>query len=95
MRWQANGEKPTLLAQRGSGYAVLRGIQLAERGVPRPGCDVFHNGERVGCLTSGTLSPSLGTGIGLAYLNLEPGTAVTVVVRGKHLNARVVRPPFQ
>ncbi len=88
------GREP-LLAQRGSGYAVLRGIQLAERGVPRPGCDIFHNGERVGCLTSGTLSPSLGTGIGLAYLNLEPGTAVTVAVRGKHLNARVVRPPFQ
>ena len=38
---------------------------------------------------------SLGTGIGLAYLSLEPGEPVAVEVRGKHLSGRVVRPPFQ
>jgi len=88
--------RDALLAQReAGGYAVLQGVQLEQRGVPRPGCAVFHAGEHVSTLTSGTLSPSLGTGIGLAYLSLAPGAEVAVEVRGKHLSGRVVRPPFQ
>ena len=89
------GREPLLAQREAGGYAVLRGIRLGERGVPRPGCAVLHAGERVGELTSGTLSPSLGIGIGLAYLRLEPGAPVAVAVRGKYLSGRVVRPPFQ
>ena len=88
--------RDALIAQRERGeYTQLHGVRLEQRGVPRPGCAVFHTGERIGTLTSGTLSPSLGIGIGLAYLPLSPGTEVAVEVRGKHLSGRVVRPPFQ
>jgi aminomethyltransferase len=88
--------RDALIAQRERGeYTQLHGVRLEQRGVPRPGCAVFHAGERIGTLTSGTLSPSLGIGIGLAYLPLLPGMEVAVEVRGKHLSGRVVRPPFQ
>jgi len=54
-------------------------------------------GARLGELTSGGLSPSLRTGIGMAYLPVEwtkPGTDVCVDVRGRRFAAKVVKKPF-
>jgi aminomethyltransferase len=51
----------------------------------------------VGEVTSGTLSPSLGEGIGLAYLPVEaakPGTRIEILIRDQPVPAEVVRPPF-
>ena len=75
----------------------LVGIVLTERGFPRPGYAVLVDGAEVGSLTSGTLSPSLGEGVALAYLPVEyakPGTLVGVQVRGRDIAGRVQRPPF-
>jgi aminomethyltransferase len=76
----------------------LRGVRLLERGVPRHGYDVVDaDGEPLGHLTSGTMSPTLGEPIGLGYLSAEqtpPGTRVRVVVRGEPKQATVVNPPF-
>ena len=83
-----------LAAQRGGDYARLRGVMLEDRGVPRPGCPVLIDGVSAGSLTSGTLSPTLKRGIGLAYLAAGPGTGVAVEVRGKPLRGRIVRLPF-
>jgi aminomethyltransferase len=49
-----------------------------------------------GEVTSGTFSPTLGVSIALARLpkGIAPGATVRVVVRGKELAARVVKPPF-
>ena len=50
-----------------------------------------------GVVTSGTLSPSLGVGIGMAYLpadRAEPGTEIEIDVRGKARSARVERKPL-
>ncbi|MQA89940.1 MAG: glycine cleavage system aminomethyltransferase GcvT [Gemmatimonas sp.] len=75
----------------------LVGFRLLQRGFPRPGYDVRHSGRRVGKVTSGTLSPSLGVGIGLTYLPTDlakPGTAIEIQIRGQPIDAEVVRPPF-
>jgi aminomethyltransferase len=66
-------------------------------GIPRPGCRVLHGGEPVGVVTSGTLSPCLEVGIGMAYLRselAEPGTEIEVDVRGKLRGARVEAKPL-
>jgi aminomethyltransferase len=66
-------------------------------GIPRQGCDVFSGGERVGSVTSGTLSPCLEVGIGMAYVStaaMEPGTELVVDVRGKERSARVSTKPL-
>jgi aminomethyltransferase len=55
------------------------------------------DGEQVGVVTSGTLSPSLGAGIGMGYVPAPlaaPGTAIAVLIRGRPIPAEVVRPPF-
>ncbi len=71
----------------------LAAFVLEEPGVPRPGMS-FVEGGRV---TSGSHSPMLERGIGLAYVSpdhAEPGTALTVDIRGKQRRARVVRKPI-
>jgi aminomethyltransferase len=76
----------------------FRGVVLQQRGVPRHGYEVVDaDGEHLGHLTSGTMSPTLGEPIGLGYLSAEqapPGTRVRVVVRGEPKQANVVTPPF-
>ena len=86
--------KNALLKMRESNYLKLRGILIEDRGIIRPGNSVFYKGEKISSLTSGTLSPSIRKGIGLAYLDLDLEELVTVEVRGNHLNGRVVRMPF-
>ena len=86
--------KEALMSFQGKSYPKLRGILIEDRGIVRPGNSVFNNGRKISSLTSGSLSPSLRKGIGLAYLDLDIGTLITVEVRGNHLNGRVVRMPF-
>jgi aminomethyltransferase len=67
------------------------------RGIPRPGNEVFKNGERVGAVTSGTFSPSLEIGIGMAYVAAElaePGTELEIDVRGRRRPALVGSKPL-
>jgi aminomethyltransferase len=55
-------------------------------GIPRTGCAVLCDGEPAGTVTSGTLSPTSDTGIGMAYLRSDlgqPGRSLEVDVRGK------------
>ncbi len=66
-------------------------------GIPREGNPVMLGDEQVGVVTSGTFSPSLEIGIGMAYLrtNLaEPGTVVEIDVRGKRRPARIASKPL-
>ena len=75
----------------------LVGFVLKERGFPRHGYEVRFNGEGAGEVTSGILSPTLGQGIGLAYVSAEaatPGTPIEVVIRNRPVPAEVVKPPF-
>jgi aminomethyltransferase len=66
-------------------------------GIPRGGNPVLEGERVVGVVTSGTFSPSLEYGIGLASLETplaEEGRAVVVDVRGKHREARVSSKPL-
>lgn len=86
--------KEALVSQKGTSYSRLSGIMLDDKGVLRPGFAVLHEGSEVSRLTSGSMSPSIRKGIGLAYLNLPVNSSVSVVVRDNNLNGRVVRLPF-
>ncbi|MBA3300823.1 MAG: glycine cleavage system aminomethyltransferase GcvT [Thermoleophilaceae bacterium] len=66
-------------------------------GIPRPANPVLIDGQEAGVVTSGSLSPCLGTGIGLAYVpagRAEPGTAIDIDVRGKTRPAEVRKKPL-
>ncbi len=79
------------------GYDRLVGVRLMERGFPRPGYPIVHNGHEVGSVTSGTVSPSLGYGIALGYVPaglVAPDTEVGVRIRDKVVPGVVVRLPF-
>lgn len=86
--------REALVLQKQSDYSKLSGILLEDKGVLRPGCSVYYNNNKVSELTSGSLSPILRKGIGLSYIDLDIDSEVTIEVRGKHLNGRVVRTPF-
>jgi aminomethyltransferase len=75
----------------------LVGFKLTERGFPRHGYPVLANGEDVGVVTSGVVSPSLGIGVGMAYVRTElagVGTEIGVGIRDKVIPAVVQKPPF-
>ena len=101
--WAIGWDKPAfwgrdaLVAQRSVGAPRrLVGLRAADRGVPRAGMTVLRDDAPVGVLTSGTFSPTLKTGIGLALVEggLHIGADVTVDVRGRSLAMTVVRLPF-
>jgi aminomethyltransferase len=103
--WAVGWSKPefwgreALVAEKEIGPARrLRGLKATGRGIPRPGMDVLADGTRVGVTTSGTFSPTLKAGIALALIETSSGIGlddtVTVDVRGRGLEATVVKPPF-
>ena len=72
----------------------LVGLLLEDRGVLRSHQKVIVPGVGEGQTTSGTYSPTLERSIGLARVPSATGAQVQVDIRGKLLNARVVKPPF-
>lgn len=76
----------------------ITGIVLTERGVPRAGYDVTTpDGEHLGTVTSGTMSPTLGEPIALAYLPAEYANdehPVRVVIRDEPKKAHTRTTPF-
>jgi aminomethyltransferase len=75
----------------------LAPFKIEGAGIPRQGNPVLSAGEEAGVVTSGTFSPSLEIGIGMAYVRrdlAEPGTEVEIDVRGKHRPARIASKPL-
>jgi len=75
----------------------LVGFELLESGVPRQGYPIVDEGEVVGTVTSGTVSPTLGKPIGMGYVSAalaEPGSRLGVEIRGRAVPAVVVATPF-
>jgi len=72
-------------------------FELNDRGIPRHGYNILHNGIIVGKVTSGAHSPSLEKGIGLGYVPSilsKIGSQIEIDIRGKITGAIVVKPPF-
>ena len=91
--------RDALTAEREAGAArLLWGLESLDRGIPRPHMPVLGaDGTPIGEVTSGTFSPTLRKGIGLALLardSVTEGDEVSVDVRGRPSAVRVVRPPF-
>ncbi len=64
---------------------------------PRPHYSVWREGEKVGEVTSGTLSPSLNEGIGMAYVasaHAKTGSELEIEIRGQRLPAVIEKKPF-
>ncbi len=76
----------------------LFGFELTKRGIPRKGYKVLNDvGEVIGKVTSGTMSPVLKKGIGLAYLPTalaEDGKEIFIKIRNKNIKAITKKPPF-
>lgn len=76
----------------------LVGFEMVERGIPRHDYELADSeGNIIGKVTSGTMSPSLNLGIGMGYVTIaysKPETEINVVIREKNVKAKVVRPPF-
>jgi len=75
----------------------LVGLELSARGIARSGYPVLAGGHRTGTVTSGTLSPTLGRAIAMAYVapaDGEIGTMLDVEIRGAPVAASVVPLPF-
>ena len=88
--------KQALEAERANPTRLMRGLLVTGRGIPRAHCTVSRKGAAAGEVTSGTFSPTLKQGIALALLNPEiaDGETVSIDVRGRALEATVVKPPF-
>jgi aminomethyltransferase len=70
---------------------------LNESGFPRKGYEIYKDGENLGKITSGTVSPMLEKGIGLGYVKTgftKPGTQIEIKIRDKFLSAEIIKPPF-
>ena len=89
--------KSALVAEKERGpYYRLRAIKSLDRGIPRADMEVQKAGGVVGRVTSGTFSPTLKIGIGLALLNPEiaVGDRLSIDVRGRVSEFEVVKIPF-
>jgi aminomethyltransferase len=73
------------------------GLVTTKRVIPRHGFDILQNEKKVGTVTSGTLSPTLNTGIAMGYVNTETakeGSAVSVQIRDRREEGKIVKTPF-
>ncbi|HEY8449069.1 MAG TPA: glycine cleavage T C-terminal barrel domain-containing protein, partial [Bacillota bacterium] len=92
--------RDALLRVRASGGPRRRlvGLELSERGIARHGYPVTDlDGRPIGHVTSGTLSPTLGRSLALAYVPSQlagVGSELAVVIHGRPRRARVVPTPF-
>jgi len=75
----------------------LIGFELLDQAFPRPHYSILKDGQKIGEVTSGTVSPSLDKGIGLGYVPVaysKVGTEIVVDIRGKQVPAVIVKTPF-
>ncbi len=92
--------RPMLEVQKTTGVTrKLVGFEMVDRGIPRHGYELYSaDGELIGHVTSGTMSPIRKIGIGMGYVKPEfskLGTDVFVDVRGRRLKAIIAKPPFR
>lgn len=76
----------------------LVGLKMIDRGIARHGYEVFFDNKKIGTVTSGSVSPTRGDNIALAYIknldNLSVGSTIQISIRDKLYNAEIVKKPF-
>jgi aminomethyltransferase len=91
------GKAPIAKAKESGLQRKLVGLTLPDKALARHGYELHANGLRAGTVTSGTFSPSLQKGIAMGYVDskvAEPGSSVSVSIRGKLVAANIVKIPF-
>jgi aminomethyltransferase len=90
--------RDVILRQKSEGVGRrLVGLELLEPGIARSGYALYHHGQAVGHVTSGTKSPTLGKSIALGYVSREAaegGENIEVEIRGRRTRAKIVSLPF-
>lgn len=91
--------KAALLKQKQDGVInKLIGFEMIDKGIPRQHYEIADDdGNIIGEVTSGTMSPSLKIGVGMGYVNKSFSaidTQINILVRSKPLKAKVVKLPF-
>jgi len=92
-------DKAFLAAQKAAGVTrKLVGFEMIDRGIPRHGYEICDaQGNPIGTVTSGTMSPYLKIGVGMGYVHTpfsKAETEVFINIRSKLLKAKVVKLPF-
>lgn len=85
------------LAEKAGPARIRAGLKILGRGIARENCDVYSGEKTVGKTTSGNFCPTLGYPAAMALIDTgysEIGTALSVDVRGKRLDATVIKLPF-
>ena len=76
----------------------LVGFEMLERGIPRQHYPILDTeGNSIGEVTSGTMSPMLNRGIGMGYVNVQHAAKksdILIGIRNKQIPAVIVKPPF-
>lgn len=99
VKWKKDfiGKEALLKIKKEGVKRKLAGVKL-DRGIPRHGYDIVgSSSEKIGAVTSGNISPTLGFGIGLGYLKPEYSpidTKIGIVIRNKIYYGKVVKTPF-
>lgn len=91
--------KEVLVKQKTEGIKRKRvGIQMIEQGIPRANHEIYNDqGEKIGNITSGTFSPLLKHGIGMAYIQAsqaQEGNTVNIKIRDKLLKGKIASFPL-
>lgn len=92
------GKEALLKQKERGGTQKIVGFITLERGIPRQGYNVYSEEEQfIGVVTSGTMSPSLHQGIGMALIDKtysEMGTKIKIEIRNKYIQAEIVKKTF-
>lgn len=91
--------KEALLKQKSEGIKRKRvGIVMVEQGIPRPDYEIYTvQGERIGHITSGTFSPLLKYGVGMAYIQspqAQEGNIISVKIRNRWVKGKIASFPL-
>lgn len=89
--------KQAILKARPNLKRNLVAFEMVDKAFPRQHYEIWKNGSKIGEVTSGIFSPSLGKGIGLGYVPVAEskiGTELEIKIRYKNYKALVVKPPF-
>jgi aminomethyltransferase len=92
--------RPLLEEEKAKGLPrKLAGFEIVDKGIARHGYEIANKeGEIIGEVTSGTISPTTKKGIGFGYVKPEYaalGTSIFIRIRNKDIEATVVKPPFR
>lgn len=90
--------RPALWEQKQNGTKkTLVGFKMLDRSIARDGYAVSKDGRKIGVVTSGSYAPSVGCGIGMAFIEpsfKEIGTKIQIELHGRMADAEIVRKPF-